>query len=335
MTQDEIAGFWLDLIPRWALAEAIFMVADQKIADVIGDGPTSLATIAEQTGNDPTMLGRMLNALAAHGIFARIDEDSYGPTPLSTPLRSDAPGSYRPYIGLGRLVLHDTWTAMPETLRTGRTAFDIQFGAPSFEYFKQHPAKAAGFAEAMSVTTKRVEQALIAADPFGDFDLAIDIGGSFGSLLRLLLAQRPNARGIVFDLPDTAAEAARRWADAPDADRLQAIGGSFFESVPAGGDLYLLKQILHDWTDEQSVTILKAIRAAIPAHGRVALVEMVLPDDGSPHPGWMYDLLMMSVTGGRERTGAQYAALLEKAGFALSNIHRTQSPMSVVEARPN
>jgi hypothetical protein len=331
MNDHEISAFWQEMTSRWVLSEALFFVASNRIADLIGDGPTDLATIAEKTGTRPEMMRRLLNAIAAHGIFKREGNDRFGPTPLSNPLRSDAPESERAYLALGHIMMHPAWGAFAETMRTGTPAFELQFGAPSFEYMKQHPQMAAAFAEGMTSTTKRVEAALVAAEPFGDFKTVIDVGGSFGSLLRVLLTQRPDAEGIIFDRPEIVAEAARRLAGSPEARRLTTIGGSFFESVPAGGDLYLLKQILHDWPDDECLTILGTIRESLSTTARLAVVERVLPDDGGPHPGWMYDMLMMTMTGGKERTAAEYRKLIEGAGLKLQRIIPTGSPLSVIE----
>lgn len=333
MTETEIRQFWLDAVPRWVLSEILFFAADRRIADAIGDGPTELGLIAQRTGSHPDPLRRVLNALAAQGIFERVGVERYSPTPLSRPLRSDVPNSQRAYIALGRLIMHDAWSSIEETMRTGRPAFDIHFGEPAFDYLRNHPQLAAAFAEGMTSTTRRIELALVAAAPFGDFNIAVDVGGSFGSLLSLLLAQRPEARGILFDRPETAAAAASRWAGSGVAARLQAIGGNFFESVPEGADLYLLKQILHDWQDEECVAILRNVRKAMPRGARVAVVEMVLPDDGSAHPGWMYDLLMMTMTGGRERNATEYSSLLERAGLRIERVMSTASPLSVIDAR--
>jgi C-methyltransferase len=334
METSEIRNFWQGVVPQWVLSEALFVAADLRVADAIGDGPTDLEAIAKKTGMNRDALRRLLNALSANGIFKRDSVDCFGPTALSGPLRSDVPGSQRAYVALGRLIIHDAWSAIEGTMRTGRSAFELHFGAPTFEYMKNRPALAAAFADGMTSTTRRIEQALVEAAPFGEFKLVVDVGGSFGSLLRLLLAQQPKASGIVYDRPEIAEEAARRWGNAPDAARLKAIGGDFFDHVPPGADLYLLKQILHDWPDEQCLTILQNVRAAMPRHARIAIVEMVLPDDGGAHPGWMYDLLMMTMTGGRERTAAEYRSLLTNAGYKIERTIATGAPLSVVEATP-
>lgn len=333
LTDSEIAEYWRQVVPRWELGELLFFVAHRRIADAIGDG-AALADIAAQSGTHEESLRRVLRALAAQGIFADLGGDRYGPTPLSGPLRSGHPQSQRAYIALGHIMMKPAWKALPETMETGRSGFEIVFGANPFDYIKDRPDMATAFAEGMSATTRRIERALIEADPFGPFTKLVDIGGSFGSLSRLLLNHRPEATGIVFDRPEIAAKASQAWGDDPAAARLEAVGGDFFQSVPPGGDLYLMKQILHDWHDEPGVAILRTVRAAMPAGSRLAIVELVLPEDLVPHAGWMYDMLMLTVQGGRERPASAYRKLLEQAGFRYVEMKTTSSPASVIIAEP-
>jgi len=329
----EIRLFWQRVLPSWTLSEAIFFAAERRIADAIGNGPTDLEAIARRTATHKESLRRLLNALAANGIFKQQGVDRYEPTALSGPLRSDAADSQRAYMALGRMIIHRSWNALEQTMDSGRTAFDVEFGAPIFDYLREHPSLAAEFAEGMTSTTRRAELALTTAAPFGQFDTVVDVGGSFGSLLRLLLAKRPSAKGIVFDRPEIAKQAVKHWGNAPDASRLQAVGGNFFDAVPAGADLYLLKQILHDWQDQECLKILRNVHHAMGCGGRLAVIEMVLPDDGGPHPGWMSDLMMMTVTGGRERTRSEYSALLTEAGLRIERVIGTDSPLSVIDTR--
>lgn len=327
--------FWQRVMPNWALGEAIFFAAERKIADAIGDGPTDLDEIARITGSQKDSLRRLLNALAVNGIFERLEVDRYAPTPLSEALRSDAAQSQRAYMSLGRSIIHKSWNALSQTMDSGLTGFEVEFGAPLFDYLREHPDLAEQFADGMTDTTRRAELALTQAALFGQFQTAVDIGGSFGSLLRLLLSKNPSATGIVLDRPEIAEQAIKYWRGAPDAPRLQAIGGNFFDAVPAGADLYILKQILHDWPDEQCLKILRNVRKAMGHSARLYIIEMVLPDDGTPHPGWMSDLMMMVVTGGRERTRNDYAAMLSETGLRLERVIETDSPLSVIEARPS
>ena len=177
--------------------------------------------------------------------------------------------------------------------------------------------------------------ASISAYDFPRFDTAIDIGGSMGTLLNLILDRYAQARGIVFDLPDVVERAEAAWAAEGGADRLSGIGGNFFEAVPAGGDLYLLKMILHDWNDDQCVEILKNIRKAINPGGSLCIIEILVPEDFSPHPGWMADFNMMALTGGRERNRGEYERLLEAAGFRLEKASElAPTNFNILEAVP-
>ena len=185
----------------------------------------------------------------------------------------------------------------------------------------------------MTATTRATEEAVLSHHDFGHFEQVVDIGGSHASLVGRLLERYPQARGVVFDLPDTVEAGRRAWLNASFADRLEAVGGDFFKAVP-GGDLYLLKLILHDWQDDRAVAILSTIRKAIHPGGRVAIIETVLPDDSTPHMGWALDIAMMVTTGGRERSLAEHTELLRRAGFAVTGCDPTPSMYSIIEARP-
>lgn len=320
-------GFWL--------SRALWVAARLRIADAIGDEPVAVERVAEATNTLPDALRRLLTALSAFGVFTSAPDGGFAHSPVSRLLRSDHPSSQRAFVEsiIGN-EHYEAWGAIEGAVRTGKAAFELHFGMNAFDWFPDNPQAARLFGEAMTGTTRQVEDAVLAAHDFGAFELGVDVGGSEGSLLRRLLARYPAARGIVFDLPGAAATAPQAWRDDPVADRLEAIGGDFFASVPEGGDLYLLKFILHDWDDERSALILRNIRKAIRPDGRVAIVEMVLPDDNSPHPGRLMDLNMLAMTGGRERSAAEYAALLEPAGFRTESLTPTASPMSVLIARP-
>jgi len=320
------SGLWISRV--------IWAAAHLRIADHIDAEPVAIDALATATGTSPDALARVLSALTSIGVFARAADGRITHSPLSRVLRSDHPGTQRAFVeSVFGHEHYEAWGAIAGTLRTGTTAFDLHYGKPVFDWFGEHPASAGLFAEAMTAVTRATEEAVIAAHDFGRFGLAVDIGGSHGSLVRRLLAANPDARGILFDLPATAAEGKAMWADAAEAPRLTAIGGDFFASVPAGGDLYLLKFILHDWTDQQSIAILRNIRAAMKPDGTVAIIEMVLPDDPAiRHPGRFMDLNMLVMTGGRERSANDYAALLEAAGLTLRSVTPTPSPMSVITA---
>jgi hypothetical protein len=334
MPQPDPMQFSLGLILAFWEQRAIWAAAHLKLADAVGDAPQTVAALAAATGTQPQQLARLLNVLVRAGIFARMPDGRIAPTPLSACLRSDHPQSQRVVIDAILGGEHfAAWEALEEALRTGGTAFDIRFGMSWVDYYRKDREAGERFAAALSTSGRAFEEAVTSCHSFDPFEVAIDVGGSHGSLLRALLARHPQARGIVFDLPDTAASATAQWAGSPDAGRLQAVGGDFFKQVPSG-DLYLLKFILHDWDDERAVAILRTIRTAISVHGRIAIVETVMPDEDSQHPASLMDLNMLVMTGGRERTLPQYRALLKQAGFRVHRVTPTPAMLSVVEAVP-
>lgn len=315
------SGLWL--------SRALWAAARLRVADGLGETPRSAEEIAAECGARPDMLRRLMNALAGAGIFAADGDGRFSHSDLSRLLRSDHPLSQRAFVE--SVFGHEhyaAWGEIEQSLRSGTTAFDHRYGMPVFAYFSQLPEVAALFSEAMTSTTRLMEAVLLASYEPPPFGLAVDVGGSRGTLLAGLLDRHRDARGILFDLPDLVAQVRPQLGE-----RIEAIGGDFFESVPEA-DLYLLKFILHDWTDAQCEAILANVRAAIRPGGHVLIIENVLPETVSPHPGYLMDLNMMAMTGGRERTAAEFRALLERSGFAPGKVTLTPSLLSVVEATP-
>lgn len=314
------SGLWV--------SRALWAAARLGIADSIDPEPTPLALIAERSGADEGNLRRLMNALVSIGLFRAEVEDRYAHSDLSPFLRSDHPISQRAFIDSVFGGEHYAgWGAIEDSLRSGGTAFDSLFGKPVFDWYGTHPAEARKFSGAMEGTTRLIEAALIASWTPPPFTVAVDVGGSRGTLVASLLQGNPEARGILFDLPDIVESVEGSLSD----PRIDLVGGSFFDSVPEG-DLYLLKMILHDWTDEQSEAILRNIRAAIRPGGHVAIIETVLPEEVGPSSGYLMDLNMMVMTGGRERTAAEFGALLERTGFSVEAVTPMPIPMSVVQA---
>jgi hypothetical protein len=302
------------------------------LPDAIGDEPTGIEAIAAATGGHKEMLRRLLNALAAFGVFECDGNGRFSHSDLSRHLRSDHPDTQRAFVeSVFGGEHYRAWGSISHSLESGETAFNAEFGQPLFDHFGDNPDSAKLFSEAMTGTTRIVEQALLAAHAFKPFDCAVDIGGSQGSLLCGVLARHVKAHGILFDLPEIAEAPDALWRGSPEASRITAWSGDFFRCVPAG-DLYLLKFILHDWTDAQCRVILRNIRAACRPGARLAVAEMVLPDRAAPHPGYLMDLNMMVMTGGRERSQAEYAALFKSAGFRLDRATPVPPQFSVLEA---
>ena len=322
-----IGGYWL--------SRAVYLAAKLKLADAVGDGRATLPALAAATGTRPDGLRRLLRALAAHGIFKAEPDDSFSQTGLSDVLRSGRPGGMRAIaeVELGH-DHYDSWRDVESCLLQGGTAFERLYGMPIFRYYAAHPELEAMFAEAMTNLTAIAHAGILGAYEFKGFRRAVDVGGGHGAFLAAILDRNPSAEGVVFDLPSVIADAAKAEHVQRHKGRLTAAGGDFFQAVPAGGDLYLLKFILHDWDDGNSIKILANVRKAIAPQGRLAVVELVLPQPNEPHIGPLMDLNMMVMTGGVERSAADYGALLAKAGFRLERVATTRSPFSVVEAAP-
>ena len=314
------SGLWV--------SRTLWAAARLGIADAIGPEPTPLAAIAERSGAHEGNLRRLMNALVSVGLFRVESGDRYAHSDLSPFLRTDHPISQRAFIESVFGGEHYAgWGAIEESLRGGGTAFDSHFGKPVFDWYGAHPAEARKFSRAMESTTRLIEAALMAPWTPPPFTVAVDVGGSRGTLVASLLQRNPDSRGILFDLPDVVEGVEPTITDT----RIDLVGGSFFDSVPEG-DLYLLKMILHDWSDAQSAEILTNIRSAIKPGGRLAIIETVLPEEVGPSPGYLMELNMMVMTGGRERSEAAFAALLDRTGFRLESVTPTPVPMSIVQA---
>ena len=316
-----VSGHWV--------SRSVWAAARLGIADAVGDAGATAADIAKAGNLHRDNVERLMNALASIGLFNREADGRYTQGELSPFLRSDHMLSQRAFVeSVFGGEHYAAWGEIEESLRTGRTAFDSHYGMPVFDWYSQHPDEAQMFSRAMASTTMIIEAGLLAAWTPPPFELAIDVGGSRGTLVSSLLRNAPSARGVLFDLPDIA-DSVRPQLEG---DRLEAVGGNFFEEAPQG-DLYLLKLILHDWNDDQSKVILRNIRKAIRAGGRVAIVENILPEQPEKDsPGFLFDLNMMVMTGGRERTASEFQALLEETGFRLESVTPTPTPLSVVQA---
>ena len=319
-----ISGFWI--------SRCIYIAAKLGIADFVKDEPRTAADLAAASGAHASSLFRVLRALASVGIFTQDDKDRFGITSLSETLRADAPGSLRAFAmtELGE-EHYPAWGNLMHSVRTGGIAFDQAFGMDVWKYFAQHPDNAKIFNDAMSGMTAQANEALHANYSFAGINTLVDIGGGHGGLITSILRRNPQMRGILFDSPQVI-EGAKASIEASDvADRCELLGGNFFESVPPGADAHVLKWIIHDWDEEKSVAILKNSHRALAENGKLILVEAVVPSGGEPHFAKFIDLNMLVMTGGRERTEAEFRELYERAGFRLTRVVPTESPFSVIE----
>jgi hypothetical protein len=218
------------------------------------------------------------------------------------------------------------------SLQTGKSGFEKALGEPIFDYLSHNPEDASLFSETMIGFHGAEPPAVAAAYDFSDVGTLVDVGGASGHLLTTILQRHPKTRGILFDLPHVVRDAPALIGPRGLTDRVAIQSGSFFDSVPAGGDAYLLSHIIHDWREDLCLTILGHCRRAMNSGGRVLIIEMVLPPADTPHPGKMLDVMMLVGPGGQERTAEEYDALLQKAGFRLNRIVPTASAVSIVEA---
>lgn len=319
-----ITGYWL--------SQAIYAAAQFGIADLLASGPCSVADLAQKTSTNPDALYRLLRALASVGIFAEGPSREFSLTPLAEPLQANVPGSKRALALMSGDEQFHAWTEIVYSIQTGKKAFDKVFGKPIFDYLGEHLDKAQVFDAAMVGIHGRESNAVQKAYDFSGINTVVDIGGGNGSQLSALLQAHPTMRGILFDLPHVIERARAPLAGAGLAERCELVPGSFFENVPAGADAYFMRHIIHDWDDEKSLTILCNCHRAMPAHGRLLVVESVIPPGNEPFAGKFLDLVMLMIPGGKERTEDEYRALFAQAGFELNRIVPTGTEVSVIEA---
>lgn len=324
----------IQLMTGYWVSQALYIAAKLGIADQLAAGPVAYEELAAATGSHAPSLYRVLRALASVGVFTEARPGAFALTPLAALLRSEIPGSMR---ALGIMYVEEqyrAWGDLIHSVRTGQPAFEHRYGMPVFDYFAQHAEPARIFNEAMGGWTNQVAGAVVGTFDFSPFGTIVDVGGGHGALLASILTQHPAARGILFDLPHVVTGAGDVLAAAGVANRCERVGGDFFAAIPAGADAYILAQILHDWDDERCLAILAQCRRAIPDHGKLLVVELVLPAGEEPFFGKWLDLHMLVMAGGRERTAAEYDALFRAAGFALARVVPTAPGPSVVEAIP-
>jgi hypothetical protein len=318
------------MLSSYRITQMIAVVAQLGIADVLHDGPKSVDELAQATSTHAPSLYRLLRALASLGIFAEDAQCRFGLTALAAPLQSAIPESMRAIATFaGAHWRWHAWGNLLHSVRTGETAFDHTYGMAWFDYLAQHPAASAVFAVALAAAPRH--HAVMAAYNFARFDTLVDVGGGNGTLLATLLQAHPRLHGVLCEAAHVAAHAQGLLEAAGVIGRCEIVECDFFVGIPGGGDAYLLSLIIHDWHDDQAVTILQNCHRAMPAHGTLLLVEQVVPSDNTPSPSKLRDITMLVETGGRERTAAEFRSLFAAAGFQLTAIVPTRAPECVIE----
>ena len=325
-----------ELITQYFSSRALYAAAALDVAGALAGGAKNIDDLASATGTHAPSLYRVLRVLASSGIFAEGDDRRIANTPLSDLLRADVPGSLRDLVLLfGDETSWRSWEGILHAVRTGEAPFEHLYGEKFFDYLQGHPDTAAMFDRAMASASSTTNAAVVEAYDFSGLGTLVDVAGGVGSALCSILSATPGLRGIVFDLPHVAERARAFIAAQGLADRCEFVGGSFFESVPPGGNAYFMKHILHDWGDEECARILAACRKAMGEKARLLICERIVPEGNEPSSAKLIDLhMLMTNHGGRERTEKEYRALLAAAGFKVERVIPTRTPWSVIEAKP-
>jgi hypothetical protein len=316
------------------IQKGIYVAAKLGIADLLSEKPYTTAELAAKTDTHEPSLYRVLRALASVGIFAECADGTFLLTPIATLLRSDVSNTMRDYaIFMGEEWHWRVWSEMMHSVKTGKTAVRKAYGVEAFNYLAQNPEAGELFNRAMTSSSLMEVPAIVESYDFSGAGKLVELAGGHGILLSGILKTNPQLQGVLFELPSVIEDAARLLEKEGVADRVELVSGDFFESVPAGGDTYMMKWTLHDWDDEHSVKILQNIGSAMNENGKVLIIEMVVPEGNEPSFSKIEDLEMLTGPGGKERTKDEYRMLLEASGFTLTQILPTPSPMSVIKAK--
>jgi hypothetical protein len=331
----------MPLIMGFVASRMVFVAAELRIADLLAKGPKTSEVLAAETGTHAPSLHRMLRALASFGVFEEVESGRFSLTTLGDQLRAGVTGSLRNFALM--FANERSWRCageMMHSIRTGEPTMQLTTGMSGFQYLATHPEEARIFNEAMAEVTRRVAKAVVATYDISQFEVIIDVGGGNGTLGAVILAAFPNLRGIVLDLPAGCADAPSVLSAAGVADRCSVVAGDFFVSVPHGADICILKNVIHNWDDERSVTILRNCRTALRAGGKLLVIDRVMPLVMKESPvnraTTILDMRMLTMVGGRERTEAEYETLLAASGFGLARVLPLPDTMgvSIIEAVP-
>lgn len=323
------------LLGGYRLTQLAHVAAKLGIADQLKDGPRTVQHLAAVTNSHADSLYRLLRTLAGLGIFAEDDEMRFRLTPAAELLRTGVPGSVRTSAMVaGEDWMWRPWGALLHSVKTGETAFDHLYGMGTFDWFINHPSEARLFDDFQAEGSHTSADAVARIYDFSRARTVVDVGGGSGVLLSAILKRNPAARGVLFDL-EHVVKAARSTLDPQIAARCEFAGGDFFKAVPSGGDIYVLKYIIHDWDDKRSQAILSNCRRAMNGKGKLLLVEDLVCGPNQPCRAKVSDITMLVRTGGRNRTENEYRNLLSKSGFEITRVLSAQGELSIIEASTN
>ncbi|MEI6900656.1 MAG: methyltransferase [Bacteroidota bacterium] len=310
------------------------VAAELNVAAIVENDPHSPIQLAAKTKSNPENLFRIIRALSTHGIFTFDEFGRIENTDLSRVL-IDSNSSIRQMIlhHLGRL----NWTMfseLPYSVKTGRSAFVRFQGKDIYEYLSENPDEAALFDQSMTNLTRISLEPILSVYDFGKFKTIVDIGGGDGLLLSAILRKYPNLQGILFDRSGSMNNAPTITEQFGVTDRVKIVEGDFFETIPHGADVYIMKNVVHNWSDPDGINILKKVSEAIPQNSKLLVIEMVIDKNNRQPFGKLIDIEMMVFTkGGRERTRKQYRRILGLGGFNILRYVPTISPLYIIEAQ--
>jgi len=326
----------LDIIGGSWMSQATYVAAELRIADLLAGGPRPADELAKAAECHAPSLQRLMRGLVSLGICAEREDGRFDLTPMGSLLRSDAPNSLRSWAIVWGKLQWPIWGNLLHSVRTGESARKLVLGTEGYEHLARDADAAATFNRAMAEVTRLVASEVARVYDFSGARRIVDIGGGYGELVAAILKAHPKARGVVVDLAH-AREGAKRYAsDAGVAERCEFVAGDFFESVPPGGDAYLLKSVLHNWNDEKSAVILRNCGRTMPRDAKLLLVERIFPARVDVSPAHQAvarsDLNMLVGPGGHERTEAEFRNLLGAAGFGPVEVFATATEFSIIES---
>jgi hypothetical protein len=327
--QEDAAARVLALTTGVWVAPALYAITKLGVPDALKDGKASAAELAATLGVNASALHRVLRVLASVGIFEESAPSEFRLTEAGAVLRKDASRSLRPLVLMPPL----GGPEMLDSIKSGVSSFHKKHGITFFEWLDKNPAAAKVHSESMACLAAREADVLLSGYDFSRASKVVDVGGGRGTLLVRILSANPHLKGLLYDRPHNIDASRAVFESGGVAGRTEATPGNFFEHVPSGGDVYVLASILHDWTDDECITILEHCRAAMPPEGRLLILEGLVDDAGASTFSTLLDLVMLVTIGGRKRTADEYGALLASAG--LERLHVTATPLtSIIEARP-
>jgi O-methyltransferase domain/Dimerisation domain len=334
--RDQSAAYsLLDLVQGSVITQAISVAATLGIADVLGDGPLPAEEIAKRVGSAPEATYRLLRLLSGYSVFAVRPDGRFELTPMAGALREGALDSVRGMaILMGHPLLREEWGHLLETVRTGEASLPKLRGMGAQDFFQANPEYGAVFSQAFGQLSVSETDPVLAAYDFSGFGTIVDVGGGRGGFLAGILSQAPGSRGVLYDSEQVTADAPALFDAAGAGPRVTIENGSYFDKFPAGGDAYVLKHIIHDFTEPDCLLILKNVREAIAPGGKVLVIEYVVNGNNERHFGNIIDLWLLLMLGARERTLPEYTELFAQAALKVTRLIPTTGPMSIIEAVP-